>query len=58
MSIDHTPSVGLTIGRIDLWGCEPVGLWAPSFPVCATVRTGMPPSVKVKDGGVIESHGT
>ena len=55
MSIDDKPSVGLDIGRIGLWACGPS---VTSFPVRATVGTGMPAGVKVKGGGVIDGHGT
>ena len=58
MSIDDKPSVGLDIGRIGLWACGSVGPRVPSFPICATVRTGMPAGVKVKGGGSIDGHGT
>ena len=55
MFIDDKPSVGLDIGRIGLRACGPR---VSSFPVRATVCTGMPAGVKVKDGGVIDGHGT
>ena len=55
MSIDDKPSVGLDIGRIGSWACGPS---VPSFPVRATVDTGMPAGVKVKGGGVVDGHGT